>query len=75
MSQMPNRTPAPTLAPNKVDFLDDFNFSNVPSLPVAQGSDMGPIIGNGLENMRMPEVSNGSNELNITNFMVDASSD
>ena len=38
LSQMPRVIPARTPAPNKEEFLDDFDFSNVPSLPVFQGA-------------------------------------
>jgi len=48
--------------------------SNVPRLPVAPGTDMGHLAGNGAD-MHMAEMVNGSNEFNITNFMVDANSD
>jgi hypothetical protein len=74
VSRMPSVTPARTPAPNELEYLDVFDFFNVPRLPMAQG-EMGQASGNGVGDMHMPEVSNGSNEFNITNFMVDANSD
>jgi hypothetical protein len=71
---MPSVTPARTPAPNELEYLDVFDFFNVPRLPVAPGSDMGHVSGNGAD-MHMAEIINGSNEFNITNFMVDANSD
>jgi hypothetical protein len=75
VSRMPSVTPARTPAPNELEYLDVFDFFNVPRLPVAPGADMGQISGNGVGEMHLPEISNGSNEFNITNFMVDANSD
>jgi hypothetical protein len=71
---MPSVTPARTPAPNELEYLDVFDFFNVPRLPVAPGSDIGHVSGNGAD-MHMAEIINGSNEFNITNFMVDANSD
>jgi hypothetical protein len=71
---MPSVTPARTPAPNELEYLDVFDFFNVPRLPVAPGPDMGHVSGNGSD-MHMAEIVNGSNEFNITNFMVDANSD
>lgn len=75
VSRMPSVTPARTPAPNELEYLDVFDFFNVPRLPVAPGSDMNHMSGNGVANMPLPEMSNGANEFNITNFMVDANSD
>jgi hypothetical protein len=75
VSRMPSVTPSRTPNPNELEYLDVFDFFNVPRLPVAPGGEMGQISGNGVGNMQMPEVSNGSNDINITNFMVDANSD
>jgi hypothetical protein len=75
VSRMPSVTPARTPAPNELEYLDIFDFFNVPRLPVAPGSDMGLVSSNGAGDMHMAEVVNGSNEFNITNFMVDANSD
>jgi hypothetical protein len=72
---MPSVTPARTPAPNELEYLDVFDFFNVPRLSVAPGSDMGQATGNGNGDMHMAEIVNGSNEFNITNFMVDANSD
>ncbi|RDW81999.1 hypothetical protein BP6252_03111 [Coleophoma cylindrospora] len=81
VSRMPSITPARTPAPNELEYLDVFDFFNVPRLPVAPGAEV--ISGNGSghgnttsgEMQQLPELSNGSNEFNITNFMVDANSD
>lgn len=73
VSRMPSVTPARTPAANELEYLDVFDFFNVPRLPV--GGDMAPISGNGVGGMQLQEVANGSNEFNITNFMVDANSD
>jgi hypothetical protein len=75
VSRMPSVTPSRTPNPNELEYLDVFDFFNVPRLPVAPGGEMGQISGNGVGNIQMPEVANGSNEFNITNFMVDANSD
>jgi hypothetical protein len=74
VSRMPSVTPARTPAPNELEYLDVFDFFNVPRLPVAPGTDMSHLSGNGAD-MQMAEMVNGSNEFNITNFMVDANSD
>jgi hypothetical protein len=75
ISRMPSVTPARTPAPNELEYLDVFDFFNVPRLPVVSGIDMSQVPGNGVGDMQYPELSNGSNEFNITNFMVDANSD
>jgi len=84
VSRMPSVTPARTPAPNELEYLDVFDFFNVPRLPVIPGSgDMNHIAGSGNGNgnsvgvgeMVPHELSNGANEFNITNFMVDANSD
>jgi hypothetical protein len=72
VSRMPSITPARTPAPNELEYLDVFDFFNVPRLPMAHGETLG---GSGMGDLLIPEVSNGSNEFNITNFMVDANSD
>ncbi|KAG0652564.1 Depudecin biosynthesis cluster 6 [Hyphodiscus hymeniophilus] len=74
VSRMPSVTPARTPAPNELEYLDVFDFFNLPRLPLAQG-DLGQATGNGAGDMHIAEPSNGSNEFNITNFMVDANSD
>ncbi|RDL39133.1 Uncharacterized protein BP5553_03473 [Venustampulla echinocandica] len=79
VTRMPSVTPARTPAPNELEYLDVFDFFNFPRLPVAPGGDMGHAHGNGNEHgvgeMVPTELSNGANEFNITNFMVDANSD
>jgi Fungal specific transcription factor domain len=81
-SRMPSVTPARTPAPNELEYLDVFDFFNVPRLPVTQGIDSigqapGNGAGNGSDTVGDMQVSdmNGANEFNITNFMVDANSD
>lgn len=82
LSRMPSITPARTPAPNELEYLDVFDFFNVPRLPVAPGENQGNGNGNGnggngngVGDMQMPEMGNGANEFNITNFMVDQNSD
>jgi hypothetical protein len=75
VSRMPSVTPARTPAPNELEYLDVFDFFNVPRLAVAPGGDMHSTTGNGMGDLQIPEFNNGSNEFNITNFMVDANSD
>lgn len=75
ISRLPSITPARTPAPNELEYLDVFDFFNVPRLPVASGAAEGNVSGNGAGDLHIPELSNGSNEFNITNFMVDANSD
>lgn len=75
ISRMPSITPARTPAPNELEYLDVFDFFNVPRLPIANEVDMGQASGNGVGDMQIAELGNGSNEFNITNFMVDANSD
>ncbi|KAI5462721.1 fungal-specific transcription factor domain-containing protein [Mariannaea sp. PMI_226] len=81
MSRLPSVTPARTPAPNELEYLDVFDFFNVPRLPLG-GENIA-----GISHMQPPsngnmEITNGngselviSNEFNITNFMVDANSD
>ncbi|KAF2112123.1 fungal-specific transcription factor domain-containing protein [Lophiotrema nucula] len=67
-------TPARTPGPNEFEYLDVFDFFNMPRLPVSMD---GPTTyGNGATDMSM-QLPDGapSNEFNITNYMVDASSD
>lgn len=86
-------TPARTPATNELEYLDVFDFFNVPRLPpppaAVDGSSLNGVGANpnGMNaidpNLQVsPEVAgvrvgstSGSNEFNITNFMVDASSD
>jgi hypothetical protein len=75
ISRMPSVTPVRTPAPNELEYLDVFDFFNVPRLPVSQGVDSGLTPGgNGVGDMQVSDM-NGSNEFNITNFMIDANSD
>ena len=74
VSHLPIVTPARTPASNELEYLDVFDFFNVPRLPIVQG-DVVQTSGNGVGDLHIPELSNGSNEFNITNFMVDANSD
>jgi hypothetical protein len=72
-SRLPSVTPSRTPALNDLEYLDVFGFFNVPRLPM--GGDMGAVTGNSIGELHIPELSNGSNEFNITNFTVDANSD
>jgi hypothetical protein len=66
-------TPARTPAPNELEYLDVFDFFNMPRLPVSMdGGAMSYPAHDG--NMAITESGFG-NESNITNYMVDASSD
>jgi hypothetical protein len=69
--RLPSITPAHTPAPNELEYLDVFNFFNLPRLPVSMESTMTYPAAEGVQ---MPEGAYG-NESNITNYMVDASSD
>jgi hypothetical protein len=74
-SRLPIVTPARTPAPNELEYLDVFDFFNMPRLPLGQDFDMSQLGGNGVGDLQIPELTNGSNEFNITNYMVDANSD
>ncbi|KAH8811911.1 fungal-specific transcription factor domain-containing protein [Xylogone sp. PMI_703] len=85
-SRLPSITPARTPAPNELEYLDVFDFFNVPRLPVMPGGGDREGMHHGanipttsaageMTEMHMSEVLNGTNEFNITNFMVDANSD
>ncbi|KAI1408375.1 putative C6 transcription factor [Hypoxylon sp. FL1857] len=87
-SRRPSVTPARTPAPNELEYLDVFDFFNVPRLPFSHEASSGPPnsnemssdnqgVGNenGNGNGGMNNGNGASNEFNITNFMVDASSD
>ncbi|EUC29932.1 hypothetical protein COCCADRAFT_105218 [Bipolaris zeicola 26-R-13] len=65
-------TPARTPAPNELEYLDVFDFFNMPRLPVSMDGVMSYPAPDG--NVQMPDGTFG-NESNITNYMVDASSD
>lgn len=79
MSRLPSVTPARTPAPNDLEYLDVFDFFNVPRLPLS-----GDNLGIPAEAMAQPELHTANNvtqqpgiaaDFNITNFMMDASSD
>lgn len=90
MSRMPSITPVRTPAPNELEYLDVFDFFNLPRLPLT----MDPMINNGPGNGLVDDGSGGQdnitgvgevsvdgyggmgpNEFNITNYMVDATAD
>jgi hypothetical protein len=78
------KTPARTPAPGDLEYLDVFDFFNVPRLPTNPGT-VADTNGGGQEdaamdaqptpNTTMDASLNGFNEFNITNFMFDASTD
>ncbi|GAB7329723.1 hypothetical protein MBLNU13_g01453t1 [Cladosporium sp. NU13] len=78
-------TPARTPAPNELEYLDVFDFFNMPRLPFSAGPEvaLGATTGNGNGNGGASAAGGeyqglegiGSNEFNITNFMYDANSD
>jgi len=75
-------TPARTPAPNELEYLDVFDFFNMPRLPVPETGAVGqgPSAGNGHSNGNDEGEAGGmdlgaNNEFNITNFMYDADSD
>ncbi|KAJ6443413.1 C6 transcription factor [Purpureocillium lavendulum] len=76
LQRVPSLTPARTPAPNELEYLDVFDFFNMPRLPFGQDN-------GGLAPDTSMEAQNGSsgqplgplNEFNITNFIVDANSD
>ncbi|ORY12389.1 C6 transcription factor-like protein [Clohesyomyces aquaticus] len=68
-------TPARTPGPNELEYLDVFDFFNMPRLPVSMDGPMSYGTSAGADgSMRLPDGTSG-NEFNITNYMVDASSD
>lgn len=75
--RMPSVTPVRTPAPQELEYLDVFDFFNVPRLPLSQGADSSGLTsgGNGVGDIQLSEMQNGTNEFNITNFMIDANSD
>lgn len=86
VSRIPSITPARTPAPNELEYLDVFDFFNVPRLPMApgdlgqgqssgNGSGNGGAVGGDLQSAEVSNGANGANEFNITNFMIDANSD
>ncbi|KAF2177638.1 hypothetical protein K469DRAFT_602427 [Zopfia rhizophila CBS 207.26] len=68
-------TPARTPGPNELEYLDVFDWFNMPRLPVSMDGPMSYGASAGADStMQMPDGAQ-SNEFNITNYMVDASSD
>ncbi|CAJ2503074.1 Uu.00g104680.m01.CDS01 [Anthostomella pinea] len=82
-SRMPSVTPARTPAPNELEYLDVFDFFNVPRLPFSHEAsaappntnEMGSETVTGNNEMGATNGNGPANEFNITNFMVDANSD
>lgn len=74
-------TPARTPAPNELEYLDVFDFFNMPRLPLPMNGDPGltgavPVNrGDVGADSYQPMEGNTNNEFNITNFMYDANSD
>ena len=72
-------TPARTPAPNELEYLDVFDFFNMPRFPFPANGDTGVAAGAGVNGdaSAAPEYfdAGNSNEFNITNFMYDANSD
>lgn len=69
-----NPTPARTPAPNELEYLDVFDFFNMPRLPLPDNGMNGGMNGDGAADYSNME-GNTNNEFNITNFMYDANSD
>ncbi|KAK3674222.1 hypothetical protein LTR78_006069 [Recurvomyces mirabilis] len=71
-------TPARTPAPNELEYLDVFDFFNMPRLPYSAGGDVNlasqNISGDSAPGMGMMDLGT-SNEFNIQNFVFDANSD
>ncbi|EON99453.1 putative c6 transcription factor protein [Phaeoacremonium minimum UCRPA7] len=89
-SRFPSVTPARTPQPNDLEYLDVFDFFNVPRLPFAAPTDVGPGMNGTNGNPGGEMVTDGpnpngngntngtlqgANEFNITDFMVDANRD
>ncbi|KAI1819056.1 fungal-specific transcription factor domain-containing protein [Xylaria intraflava] len=80
-SRMQSVTPARTPAANELEYLDVFDFFNVPRLPVSHDASAGPNGSDlGMDTSGNTDASAGAanaapNEFNITNFMMDANSD
>ncbi|KAH7324492.1 fungal-specific transcription factor domain-containing protein [Stachybotrys elegans] len=80
-SRLPSVTPARTPVPNDLEYLDVFDFFNVPRLPFG-GENIGAVTPSPAPGADMDGNNNSSapptgpvNEFNITNFTVDANSD
>lgn len=84
-SRYPSATPARTPQPNELEYLDVFDFFNVPRLPFGAPAEGGVMpVDNGREAVQAPgmpsdgtpaNVNGNANEFNITDFMVDANRD
>lgn len=70
-------TPARTPAPNELEYLDVFDFFNMPRLPFPAGTENAMTTsGNGNGGTDYQGMDGiGNNEFNITNFMYDANAD
>lgn len=77
MSRLPSVTPARTPAANDLEYLDVFDFFNVPRLPSA--GDGLNIVDTGQPELQAPNTMNQQSvmatDFNITNFMMDVNSD
>ncbi|KAF2233866.1 hypothetical protein EV356DRAFT_447756 [Viridothelium virens] len=74
-ARLASATPAArTPAPNELEYLDVFDFFNMPRLPAQTDGPMANGSGSGVENVAT-EAGAIANEFNITNFMVDVNSD
>lgn len=78
-SKLNNPTPARTPAPNELEYLDVFDFFNMPRLPFPAAGDAGlgaeGLNGEAQAFQNVEGGTNTNNEFNITNFMYDANSD
>jgi hypothetical protein len=68
-------TPARTPAQTDLEYLDVFDFFNVPRLPVNSGVAIDNVAQMDQHTPSMDTGMNGFNEFNITNFMFDANTD
>lgn len=80
-SRLPSVTPARTPAPNELEYLDVFDFFNVPRLPLGNenigtaAQTPAPAADMDSGDQVAAQQPGPANEFNITNFMVDANSD
>lgn len=79
-SRYPSETPARTPQPNELEYLDVFDFFNVPRLPAENGTGPGRDAVHGGGGSMPPDSAAASgggvtNEFNITDYMVDANRD
>jgi hypothetical protein len=79
VTRLPSITPARTPAPNELEYLDVFDFFNVPRLPFGgeniAGVTPSPAPGSEMDGTNGNQSTGPPNEFNITNFTVDANSD